>query len=108
MLSFQKILLIILFLNSTKNGKHTTIEHIVKRTFFSNSVPRGIDKALLFTIEFIANNITQIRIIDPANTNNIISDCLTYSEKENLQNFCFDMLTQINKDKRNIIDYFEY
>ena len=82
------------------------IEHIVKRTFFSNSVPRGIDKALLFTIEFIANNITHIRIIDPANTNNIISECMTNTEKNDLQSFCFKMLDDIDKDERNILDYF--
>ena len=90
------------------NFSSVLIEHLVKRTFLNNSVPRGLDKALLFTIEFIANNITQIRIIDPANTNNIISDCLTYNKKKNLQSFCFKMLNEVEKDKRNIIDYFEY
>ena len=84
------------------------IEHLVKITFIGNSVPHDTDKALLFTIEFIANNITQIRIVDPANTNNIISDCLTNTEKEELQNFCFKMLNEIDKDKRNIIDYFSF
>lgn len=82
------------------------IEHIVKKVFLENSVPLAIDKALLFVIEYIANNITKMRIVDPANTNNIISDCLTYSEKEELQNFCFKMLDEIEKDEKNIIDYF--
>lgn len=82
------------------------IEHLIKKIFLNNYVPRGLDNALLFTIEFIANNITQIRIIDPANTNNIISECMSNSEKKNLQYFCFKMLDEIDKDKRNIIDYF--
>lgn len=82
------------------------IEHIVKRAFVESSVPRGIDKGLLFVIEYIANNITAIRIVDPANTNNIISDCLSKTEKEQLQDFCFKMLEEISKDERNILDYF--
>lgn len=82
------------------------IEHIVKRVFAENILPRRIEKALFFVIEFIANNITRIRIVDHANTNNIISDSLSNREKEDLQNFCFKMLDDINKDKRNILDYF--
>ena len=83
------------------------IEHIVKRVFKEYSIPRRIDNALFFVIDYIGNNITRIRIIDPANTNNIISDCLSYDEKVKIQNFCFNMLIEIEKDDRNIIDYFQ-
>ncbi len=83
------------------------IEHIVKRAFAEHIVPRGIDNALLFVIDYLANKITYIRIVDPANTNNIISNSITYKEKEDLQDFCFRMLDEIKNDKRNIIDYFD-
>ncbi|MBK8722299.1 MAG: hypothetical protein IPL95_08530 [Saprospiraceae bacterium] len=82
------------------------IEHLVLRAFVNNSVPHGLDNALLFIIEYIANNITRIKIVDPGNTNNIISECLTIDEKEKLQNFCFSMLDEIVIDKKNIVDYF--
>jgi predicted nucleotidyltransferase len=83
------------------------IEYIVKRAFAEFTMPKRIDKALLFVIEYIANNITYIRVIDPSNTNNIISDSLSCNEKVELQDFCFKMLDEIKKDERNIIDYFE-
>lgn len=94
-------------LDNNLNIPSVLIEHIVKKVFEESKVPSGLDKGLLFVIEYIGNNITRIRIIDPANTNNIISDCLNQSEKEWLQNFCFRMLEEINKDKRNILDYFK-
>lgn len=82
------------------------IEHIVKKAFIGNSVPRRIDKGLLFIIEYIANNITYLRIVDPANSNNIISDSLSYNYKVEIQDFCFKMLSDIEHDQRNIVDYF--
>jgi hypothetical protein len=82
------------------------IEHIVKRAFNERHVPRRLDNALLIVIEYLANKITKIRIVDPANTNNIISDSLSGNEKETIQNFCLTMLDNIEKDERNILDYF--
>ena len=82
------------------------IEHIVKRAFNEMYVPRRLDNALLIVIEYLANKITKIRIVDPANTNNIISDSLSDNEKETIQNFCLTMLNNIEKDERNILDYF--
>lgn len=84
------------------------IEHVVNRAFKENYIPRTIDKALLFVIEYISNNITHIKIIDPANTNNIISETLSYSDKVYLRDFCYEMINDVNKDKRNIIDYFKH
>ncbi len=82
------------------------VEHIVNRAFNEIYVPKRLDKALLIVIEYLANKITTIRIVDPANTNNIISDSLSYNQKEAIQNSCFEMLDNIEKDERNIIDYF--
>lgn len=83
------------------------LEHIVNRAFKEKVVPYRIDKALFFLIEYIANNITQIKIVDPANTNNIISEVLSYNDKIYLKDFCNKMLNEIDKDERNIIDYFK-
>lgn len=47
-----------------------------------------------------------VKIIDPANTNNIISNSLTFKEKESISEFCYKMIENITQDERNIIDYF--
>lgn len=85
----------------------TYIELLVKRAFNEIAIPRGIDKTLLVIIEYIANNITTLRIVDPANTNNVISENLTRIEKIEIQDFCIKMLDDIRKDNRNILDYFK-
>lgn len=86
--------------------KSIHIEFLVKKAFEKKQIPYGIEKCLLEIINFLADNIMFIKIIDPANTNNIISNSLTYKEKENISDFCYKMIENINKDKRNIIDYF--
>lgn len=82
------------------------LEHLVVRAYEDVYVPRGLKNALFTIIEYIGNEIPTIRIVDPANTNNIISESLTYQNKEQIQEFCFKMLGDIKKDERNILDYF--
>ena len=86
--------------------KSIHIEFLVKKAFEKKQIPYGIEKCLLETISFFAENIMFIKIIDPANSNNIISNSLTYKEKESISEFCHKMIENIAKDKRNIIDYF--
>lgn len=86
--------------------KSIHIEFLVKKAFENKSIPYRIDNCLLETINYLAENIMFTKIIDPANTNNIISNSLTYKEKENISDFCYTMIENITKDERNIIDYF--
>ena len=86
--------------------KSIHIEFLVKKAFEKKPMSYGIDKCLLEAISFLAENIMFIKIIDPANTNNIISNSLTYKEKESISEFCYKMIENITKDQRNIIDYF--
>ena len=86
--------------------KSIHIEFLVKKAFEKKQIPYGIEKCLLETISFLAENIMFIKIIDPANTNNIISNSLTYKEKESISEFCYKMIENLTKDQRNIIDYF--
>ena len=44
------------------------------------------DKNFLTVLEWLSENITSVRIIDTANTNNVISDDLTDSEKSSIAN----------------------
>ena len=92
-------------LENSLNIKSIFLEFIVKRAFAETRMPIDIDKCFLKVIEFLGENITTIVIIDPANTNNIISDSLTFYEKEIIQVFCFKMLDDISKNERTIIDY---
>lgn len=83
------------------------IKHIVYRAFFNKSIPNKIDKALFYVFNFITNNITRIKIIDPANSNNIISNTIDYNDKVYLRDFCRKILRDISYDERNIVDYFK-
>lgn len=88
------------------NLKSVYLELLVKKAFQNGVVVRTIDKSLLEAINYIGEHIHKIRIIDPANSNNIISDTMTYDEKVSLSAYCLDMIDNIKKDKINIIDYF--
>ncbi|MDA0782794.1 MAG: nucleotidyltransferase [Proteobacteria bacterium] len=46
----------------------------------------NISTNFLTVLEFISNNLTATQYVDPANTNNIISNDLTYSEKLTIAN----------------------
>lgn len=111
-LSFsQKERNIIMLLKGWKSENNITIpsvliKFLVKRAFNEINVPRARDKALLSIVKYIADKIKTIRVVDPSNTNNIISESLSYEEKVSVQNFCIKMIDDISKDKRNFLDYF--
>lgn len=86
--------------------KSIHLEWLAKKAFQQKPLSNNIEKALLEVITYIANSIEYIRIIDPANSNNIISDTLTIHQKEVISRLCFKMIEDIKKDNRNIIDYF--
>ncbi|MGV3698277.1 hypothetical protein [Flavobacterium sp.] len=86
--------------------KSIHLEWLAKKFFEEKSISNNIEKALSDVVYFIATNIEYIRIVDPANSNNIISNTLTSEEKSNISQFCFKMIEDIKTDKRNIIDYF--
>lgn len=86
--------------------KSMHLEYLVDKAFKSTKMPANIDKCLLEVIKFIGNNITTLRFVDPGNSNNIISNTLTNLQKINIRDYCFDMLDNIYKDERNIMDYF--
>ena len=82
------------------------LEYLVYKAFESTKMPVDIDKCLLEVIKFIGKNITTLRFVDPGNSNNIISNTLTELQKANIRDYCFQMLDNIHKDERNIMDYF--
>lgn len=86
--------------------KSIHLEWLAKKAFEQKSISNNIEKALSDVVYFIAKNIEYMRIVDPANSNNIISNTLTSEEKSTISHFCFKMIEDIKIDKRNIIDYF--
>lgn len=88
------------------NIKSIYLEGIAKKAFENKSISNNIEKALSDVILFIASNIEYLRIVDPANSNNIISNSLTAQEKNIISQFCFKMVNEIKIDRRNVIDYF--
>ncbi len=44
--------------------------------------------------QYIVDNIETIQLIDPANTNNIISDQVTLSEKKRMKKIAQDLISQ--------------
>lgn len=86
--------------------KSIYLEWLAKKAIEQKSLSNNIEKALLDVIYFIAKKIEYLRIVDPANSNNIISNSLTNEEKSTISQFCFKMIEDIKKDNRNVIDYF--
>lgn len=86
--------------------KSIFLEWLAKKSFESKPITNKIEKDLTNVIYFIARNIEFIRIVDTANSNNVISNTLTFEEKSNISRFCFKMLNDMRTDKRNTIDYF--
>lgn len=86
--------------------KSIHLEWLAKKSFQQKSVSDNIQKALADVILYIASSIEFIRIVDPANTNNIISNTLTKEDKSIISRLCYKMLKDIKKDSRNVIDYF--
>ena len=57
-------------------------------------------------MEFIRDNIETIRLEDPANKNNIVSDTLTLNKKKSLSNDMKNILKEIDNNSDNIKIYF--
>lgn len=69
-------------------------------------VPSGIWEQLEMVLEFIRDNVRTIRLEDPANSNNVVSDTMTDSEKENLHWDIDQMLKMIESSSDNLKSYF--
>jgi predicted nucleotidyltransferase len=82
------------------------LELLLRKIFNEYIFPKALLERVLFAVECIGKKIESATIIDPANTNNIISNLLTANEKTDIKMFCFKMINEIRESKKNIIDYF--
>ncbi len=55
---------------------------------------------------FIKDNIKTIKLVDPANTNNVVTDTLTENEKNTIENTTKNMLDRIEDSEETICSYF--
>ncbi len=69
-------------------------------------VPTGIWEQLEMVLEFIRDNVKTICLEDPANSNNVVSDTMTDTEKENLYWDIKQMLELIASSADNLKSYF--
>ena len=69
-------------------------------------IPTDIWEKLEMVLEYIRDNIQTIRLEDPANSNNVVSDTMTDSEKEDLHLDIKQMLEMIESSADNLKSYF--
>lgn len=90
-----------------KDVKSFFIELITIRAFENaSSVPSGLWEKLKMTLEYIRDKVESIRLEDPANSNNVVSDTMNASEKKNLSDDMKRMLEQINQNAEMLRMYF--
>ncbi|OHD15110.1 MAG: hypothetical protein A2086_15275 [Spirochaetes bacterium GWD1_27_9] len=86
--------------------KSFLIELLVIKAFENNQDVTGIWEQLKMTLEFIKDNIKTIKLVDPANSGNIVSKTLTDYEKINLEDKFNRILNSINAYEENIKIFF--
>lgn len=71
-----------------------------------SDVPSDIWEQLEMVLEFIRDNVKTIRLEDPANSNNVVSDIMTNTEKESLYWDIKQMFEMIATSADNLKSYF--
>jgi len=90
-----------------KEIKSFFVELITIRAFESrSSVPFGVWEQLEMVMEYIRDRVETISLLDPANSNNIVSDTMTAAEKSNFARDMELILNRIEDDEENIKIYF--
>jgi hypothetical protein len=93
--------------HSNKSIKSFLIELITFRAFDNCSeISVGHWGKLKMVMEFILDNIQTIRLEDPANSNNIVSDTMSLTEKQQLGSDMEFILDQIENSDDNLKYYF--
>ena len=90
-----------------KSLKSFLIELLTIKAFErAGNIPAGVWEQLKRTMEFIRDNIETIRLEDPANSNNIVSNTMTALEKQQLANEMRNMLSRIQQNASWLKEYF--
>lgn len=93
--------------NNNKNVKSFLLELITIRVFDkAHEIPTDLWGKLELVMEYIRDNITTIRLEDPANSNNIVSDTMTDFDKALLASDMDSILSQIEEDEEMLKIFF--
>lgn len=83
------------------------VELVTIRAFENCSVvPTTIWDQLKMVMEYIRDNVQTIRLVDPANSNNVVSDTMTDYDKMNLHYDMKQILEQVEINDENLKIYF--
>lgn len=72
----------------------------------SSLADKKLYERLKGSLEYMADNITTIRLVDPANSANVVSDTLTMTEKQEFKGRFGRILEEIERSEDNLIEYF--
>lgn len=93
--------------NRKRSVKSFLLELITIRAFDNCSeIPTGHWGKLKMAMEYIKDNIETIRLEDPANSNNVVSDTMTDAEKQQFSSDMDFILKQIESNEDNLKYYF--
>jgi len=94
--------------SSSANMKSFLIELFTIEAFKQNksTIPNGLWDKLKMVIDFIIEKIETIKLQDPANSSNIVTDTLDDNQKKNIKRNLKNLLKQIEQDDENIKIYF--
>ncbi len=88
--------------------KSFLVELVVVRAFDnSNDIPTGLWDKLKMVLEFIRDNIENVRLVDPGNSNNVVSDTMTKSQKQDFKNDVKKILDKVEWRGENLKLYFK-
>ena len=90
--------------------KSVFIKELTKSAFNNRrgKIPKKMDKQLIFTMEFIRDNIEHRRVTSPDNTNNVLSDSLSRNEKRKVADSLDYIIRDVKKHPTNLKKYFPH
>lgn len=90
--------------------KSIYIKELTRQAFdkYEKQIPRKIDSQLLIALEYIRDNIEYRRVFSPDNSNNILSNSLSRSEKRKIADNLDYIICDVNENRINLKKYFPH
>ena len=86
----------------------TIIQNMVIKCFdqYWHKIPDTLYERLLFAMEYVAFNLPRCRLVDIANSNNIISERMSLEQKENVSRHLKSDCQRLLKNERYLVELF--
>ena len=90
--------------------KSVFLKELTKDAFKKHrgKIPKDVDKQLIFTMEYIRDNIEYKRVTSPDNSNNILSDSLTKNEKRKVADAFDYIIRDVKEHPSQLKKYFPH